>query len=237
VLHVLDASPAGRFQSVAEAFRAFGDSGDPVLGAVRQRGENLGIDRMAAWAGQVARTVAEVWTEDRPRAVIADSSGFEERRERVAVAVAVLQQLWARRKERRPLLLVVDEAHDVCPADPADELQRLAVELFTRVAGEGRKYGIHLLLASQRPDKLPENVLSQCDNLLLMRVNSAADRAALADRFGFAPPHLVELAGTFGLGETLIAGKIAPVPLLAATGTRLTPEGGADVPTDWATAG
>jgi uncharacterized protein len=237
VLHVLDASPASRFRSVAEALEAFGDSGDPVLDAVRQRGENLGIDRMAAWAGQVARTIDEVWAEDRPRALIADSSGFEERRERIAVAVAVLQQLWARRKERRPLLLVVDEAHDVCPADPADELQHLAVELFTRIAGEGRKYGIHLLLASQRPDKLPENVLSQCDNLLLMRVNSAADRAALADRFGFAPPNLVELAGTFGLGETLLTGKVAPVPLLAATGTRVTPEGGADVPTDWATPG
>jgi uncharacterized protein len=237
VLHILDANPAGRFGSVGAAFEAFAASGDPVLDAVRQRGENLGIDRMAAWAGLEARTINEVWTEDRPRAVIADSSGFEERRERIAVAVAVLQQLWARRKERRPLLLVVDEAHDVCPADPADELQRLAVELFTRIAGEGRKYGIHLLLASQRPDKLPENVLSQCDNLLLMRVNSAADRAALADRFGFAPPDLVELAGSFGLGETLLTGKVAPVPLLAATGTRVTPEGGADVPTDWAIPG
>jgi uncharacterized protein len=235
VLHVLDATPEETFRSVTEVFRAFAGSGDAVLDAVRKRGENLGIDRMAAWAGQVARSVSEIWTQDRPRAIIADSSGFEERRERIAVAVAVLQQLWARRKERRPLLLVVDEAHDVCPADPSDELQRLAVELFTRIAGEGRKYGIHLLLASQRPDKLPDNVLSQCDNLLLMRVNSAADRAALAQRFGFAPPGLVELAGTFGLGESLVAGKVAPVPLLVRTGGRLTPEGGADVSTDWAT--
>jgi uncharacterized protein len=234
VLHVLDAGPTRGSGSVAEAFEAFAASGDPALEAVRQRGENLGIDRMGAWAGQVGRTLDEIWTEDRPRAVVADSSGFEERRERIAVAVAVLRQLWAGRKERRPLLLVVDEAHDVCPADPADELQRLAVELFTRVAGEGRKYGIHLLLASQRPDKLPDDVLSQCDNLLLMRVNSAADRTALAARFGFAPPDLVELAGTFGLGESLVAGRIAPVPLLARTGSRLTPEGGADVPTDWA---
>jgi uncharacterized protein len=231
ILHV----DAGRFASVAEAFEAFAASGDPVLEAVRQRGENLGIDRMAVWAGHVARTVDEIWAEDRPRALIADSSGLEERRERIAVAVAVLRQLWARRKERRPLLLVVDEAHDVCPSDPSDELQRLAVELFTRIAGEGRKYGIHLLLASQRPDKLPDNVLSQCDNLLLMRVNSSADRAALAERFGFAPPDLVELAGSFGLGESLLVGKVAPVALLATTGARLTPEGGADVPTDWAT--
>jgi uncharacterized protein len=235
VLHLLESSPETTFRSVSELFQAFAGSGDPVLDAVRKRGENLGIDRMAAWAGQVARSFSAVWTQDRPRAIIADSSGFEERRERIAVAVAVLRQLWDRRKERRPLLLVVDEAHDVCPADPSDELQRLAVELFTRIAGEGRKYGIHLLLASQRPDKLPDNVLSQCDNLLLMRVNSAADRAALAHRFGFAPPDLVELAGTFGLGESLVAGKIAPVPLLARTGARITPEGGADVPTDWAT--
>jgi uncharacterized protein len=236
VLHVLDADPTRRFGSVTEAFEAFAASGDPALDAVRQRGENLGVDRMDAWAGQVGRTLDELWREHRPRAIVADSSGFEERRERIAVAVAVLQQLWAHRKERRPLLLVVDEAHDVCPAEPTDGLQRLAVELFTRIAGEGRKYGIHLLLASQRPDKLPDDVLSQCDNLLLMRVNSAADRVALAARFGFAPPDLVELAGTFGLGESLVAGKVAPVPLLARTGSRLTPEGGADVPTDWATA-
>jgi uncharacterized protein len=234
VLHVLDSAPQATFRSVTEVFEAFAASGEPALDAVRERGENLGIDRMAAWAGSTARTVADIWVQDRPRVIVADSSGFEERRERIAVAVAVLQQLWARRKERRPLLLVVDEAHDTCPADPTDELQRLAVELFTRIAGEGRKYGIHLLLASQRPDKLPENVLSQCDNLVLMRVNSAADRAALSQRFGFAPPGLVELAGTFGLGESLVAGRIAPVPLLARTGTRLTPEGGADVPTDWA---
>jgi uncharacterized protein len=234
LLHVMLDDPTRTFGTVREALDAFHASGDPVLDAVRKRGENLGVDRMAAWAGQTRRTVDEIWAEDRPRAIVADSSGFEDRRERLAIAVAVLQQLWARRKERRPLLLVVDEAHDVCPSEPADELQQLAVELFTRIAGEGRKYGIHLLLASQRPDKLPDNVLSQCDNLLLMRVNSGADRAALAERFGFAPPGLVELAGSFGLGEALLAGRFAPVPLLARTGARLTLEGGADVPTDWA---
>jgi uncharacterized protein len=176
----------------------------------------------------------EVWTQDQPRALVADTSGFEERRERMAVAVAVLQQLWAHRRQRQPLLLVVDEAHDVCPAQPADPLERLAAELFSRIAGEGRKYGIHLLLTSQRPDKLPDNVLTQCDNLMLMRVNSVADRAALAARFGFVPPSLIEMAGSFGLGESLVAGRIAPEPLLVRTGRRLTPEGGADVSTDWA---
>jgi uncharacterized protein len=236
LLHVRrDSATSSSFRSVEEALHAFRASGDPVLDLISKRTENLGVDRMLAWATGSGRTLSEIWQEDRPRALIADSSGFEGRRERIAVAVAVMQQLWARRNDRRPLLLVVDEAHDVCPADPTDPLQHLAVELFTRIAGEGRKYGIHLLLASQRPDKLPDNVLSQCDNLLLMRVNSNGDRAALAERFGFAPPDLVGLSGDFGLGEALIAGQIAPAPLLVRMGRRITPEGGADIPTDWAT--
>lgn len=233
-LHALRDAPVGGYRSVDAALRAFRDSGDEVLELVRLRIENLGIDQMRFWATQTARTVGEVWAEDQPRALIADTSGFDEARERTAVAVAVLEQLWADRMRRRPLLLVVDEAHDVCPAEPADALQQLAVERFTRIAGEGRKYGIHLLLASQRPDKLPENVLTQCDNLLLMRVNSAGDRRSLASLFGFVPPELVELSGSFGLGESLVAGSISPDPQLLRTGARLTPEGGADIPTDWA---
>jgi uncharacterized protein len=236
LIHALRGMTGEGYASLDDALEAFRASGDDVLEMVRMRAENLGVDRMAAWAAQSsARTVCEVWARERPRALIADTSGFEQRRERIAVVVAVLEQLWAARKERRPLLLVVDEAHDACPADPGDQLQQLAVELFNRIAGEGRKYGIHLLLASQRPDKLPDNVLSQCDNLLLMRVNAAGDRESLSRRFGFVSPELVQQAGTFGLGECLLAGRVASHPQLARTGPRLTPEGGADVSTDWAT--
>lgn len=225
--------PITSWASVEDLVMALREQDDPVVRQLVLRIENLGIHRTTAWALGRHRTVAEIWADDRPRALIADTSGFDARRERVAVAVAVLTHLWSRRTERHPLLLVVDEAHDVCPSEPTDRLQALAVELFTRVAGEGRKYGIHLLLASQRPDKLPANVLSQCDNLVLMRVNSAADRRELADRFGFAPPSLVDVAGSFELGEALIAGNIARPPVLVRIGSRLTPEGGGDVPTSW----
>jgi uncharacterized protein len=232
--HLGETLPLKSWASVRDLVAALRQQDEPAVRELVLRIENLGLDRMTVWALGRHRTVAEIWAEDRPRALIADTSGFDARRERVAVAVAVLTDLWKRRAQRQPMLLVVDEAHDVCPSQPTDRLQALAVELFTRIAGEGRKYGIHLLLASQRPDKLPENVLSQCDNLLLMRVNSAADRRALADRFGFAPPGLVELARTFGLGEALVAGNIARPPVLVRVGTRITPEGGGDIRTDWA---
>ena len=55
---------------------------------------------------------------------------------------------------------VVDEAHNVCPAAPADALTALATEHAVRIAGEGRKFGIDMLVATQRPQKVHENVIS-----------------------------------------------------------------------------
>ena len=49
-----------------------------------------------------------------------------------------------------------------------------------RIAAEGRKFGLYLLVSTQRPQKVHPNVVSQCDNLVLMRLNSAADLAYAA---------------------------------------------------------
>ena len=101
------------------------------------------------------------------------------------------------------------------------------------IAGEGRKFGIHLFIASQRPGKVHPNVLSQCDNLILMRMNGASDVADLESAFSHVPPMLLREALAFGLGQALFAGPLAPLPLIAQVGMRLTPEGGADIPTTW----
>lgn len=233
-VHLVASARAREWRTVDDVLQDLEATGGEVERDLRMRIQNLGIDRMRLWAGPERRTLSDRWYEDRPRGIIADTSGFGSRRERLAVAVAMLTQLWEHRMQRQPLLLVVDEAHDVCPAAPANALEELAVALFTQIAGEGRKYGIHLLLSTQRPEKLPDNVLSQCDNLLLMRVNSAGDRAILAERFSFAPAGLVDMVGQFGLGEALLAGRVARPPVLARIGTRITPEGGSDIPTDWA---
>ena len=127
-----------------------------------------------------------------------DLGSLPTREEQALVAEAVLRGLWDRRLERRPVLAVLDEAHNVCPARPEDPLTALATEHAVRIAGEGRKFGIYMLVATQRPQKVHENVISQCDNLVLMRLNSAADSAFIADLLGFAPPGLIGLATDFG---------------------------------------
>ena len=55
-------------------------------------------------------------------------------------------------------------------SEPADQLVAVAAEHVVRIAAEGRKFGLYLLVSTQRPQKIPENVLSQADNLELLRL-------------------------------------------------------------------
>jgi len=126
-------------------------------------------------------------------------------------------------------LIVIDEAHNVCPAQPGDPITGLATEDAVRIAGEGRKFGLYLIVVTQRPQKVHENVLSQCDNLILMRMNSTADLGHVGRVFSFVPPGLLDRATTFRQGEALAAGKITSHPALIRFGARLSHEGGADV--------
>jgi DNA helicase HerA-like ATPase len=102
-----------------------------------------------------------------------------------------------------------------------------------RIAGEGRKYGLHLLVSTQRPSKAHENVLSQCDNLVLMKMNSVADLARLGELFSYVPPSLLDRSRVFRQGESLVAGKISGDPLFVRFGGRVAREGGGDVSADW----
>jgi uncharacterized protein len=201
--------------------------GGPDGQALAQRIENLGMPDWAVWAGDL-RSAAEV-VDGGARATVLDLSGFGTPQEPLAVCLDLIEDLWSRRERRTPTLIVLDEAHNICPAKPAGLLQAALVERLVQIAAEGRKYGLWLLLSTQRPSKIHPQVLSQCDNLVLMRMNSRADLAELAEVFGFAPPAMVRTSGFFAQGEALLAGAFVPVPSLIRMGARLTVEGGSDI--------
>ena len=197
---------------------------------------NLGVDRFAVWARGEAGSILDAVHDQDNRCVVVDIGSLPTREEQSLVAGAVLGSLWQRRQERKPVLIVIDEAHNVCPAEPPNQLVALAAEHAIRIAAEGRKFGLYLLVSTQRPQKIAPNVLSQADNLVLMRLNSLADTAFTQAAFSFVPPDLIERAVIFRQGEALIAGKISPQPALLRFGSRITEEGGADVPATWAAA-
>lgn len=207
-------------------------SQDPVTAPIARRIENLAIDAWSVWRRDGEKSVTEVDIVAQRCAVI-DTGSLAGPDERAAVSMAVLGNRWRRRHERRPVLLAIDEAHNVLPAATSHPLLRRATEIGILIAGEGRKFGLHLFIASQRPGKVHPNVLSQCDNLVVMRMNGAGDVADLESTFSHVPPMLLRESLGFGLGQALFAGPIAPFPVFAQVGTRLTVEGGGDVPTTW----
>ena len=179
---------------------------------------NLGVDRWGVWARQDPGSTLDALDDPAVRCLVVDLGSLATPEEQALVAEAVLDRLWRQRSRREPMLIVIDEAHNVCPARPEDALTALATEHAVRIAAEGRKFGHYLLASTQRPQKVHENVVSQCDNLVLMRMNSAADLEYARDIFSFVHPGLLAQAGAFGLGEALIAGKLSSHPALIKMG-------------------
>jgi DNA helicase HerA-like ATPase len=215
---------------------ALAGSDHPEARRLGLRIRSLGVDRFSVWAPGESGSVLDAVHDQGIRCLVVDLGSLPTREEQALIAAAVLGDLWRRRQERNPILIVIDEAHNVCPAEPSDRLVAMAAEHATRIAAEGRKFGLYLLVSTQRPQKIPENVLSQADNLVLMRLNSLADAAFAQAAFSFVPPSLIERSVTFHQGEGLIAGKISPQPALLRFGARISQEGGADVPATWAAA-
>jgi len=206
----------------------------PEARRLAMRATNLGVEELGIWARGQSGSVLDAAVAAQPRCLVVDLGSLATREEQALVSAAVLRRLWAERRRREPVLIVIDEAHNVCPGAAEDPLTALAAETAVRIAAEGRKFGLYLLVSTQRPQKIHENVLSQADNLVLMRLNSAADAAFTQAAFSFVPPDLIARAAGFRLGEALVAGKISSHPALMRFGARVAEEGGADVPATWA---
>jgi len=147
-------------------------------------------------------------------------------------AARLLHQLWSARAARIPTLIVIDEAHNLAPSD--DPLKE-SLSPLTRIAAEGRKFGLWLFLVSQRPQKLNANLISQCDNLILMRLTNGSDLQHVASSFSGVSQSLMSLCTGFDKGEALAAGRLVRTATLFRFRRRLSAEGGSDLSLAWAT--
>lgn len=121
-----------------------------------------------------------------------------------------------------PLLLVCEEAHRYASADPASGFNPTRRAL-TRIAREGRKYGISLGLVTQRPAELDPTIIAQCGTLFALRMANDRDQALLRSAVSDAGASLLSFVPTLGIGEAIAFGEGVPVPVRL-TFTRM-PEG------------
>lgn len=221
-----DSSTADTF-SAEDMLLELRRSGDPDRLRLANRMENLQVLEWPLWSRGLPSVVDIV--DERPRATVLDLGGFAHPAESKVAALALLEDLWAKREQRRPLLIVIDEAHNLCSPTPETAVERALTNQLIQIAAEGRKFGLWLLLSTQRPTKIHPNVLSQCDNLALMRVNAPRDLAELAEVFGFAPADDIRRSAQFAQGQALFAGGFIAQPTFVQMGARITEEAGADV--------
>ena len=110
-----------------------------------------------------------------------------------------------------PLLLVYEEAHKYVPNSDLAKY-RASRQSIERIAKEGRKYGISLLLASQRPSEISETIFSQCSNFIALRLTNPNDqnyvKRLLPDTLG----SLIDKIPSLRAGECLLIGDAITIP-------------------------
>lgn len=108
----------------------------------------------------------------------------------------------------QPLLVVLDEAHRFVPEGQDTSAHRI----LTRVAKEGRKYGVGLTVVTQRPSEIDSTILSQCGTMIALRTTNPSDRSRVASSFPDDLGGLVDLLPSLRTGEALLVGEAMFVP-------------------------
>lgn len=114
-------------------------------------------------------------------------------------------------RDSRPVNLVLEEAHRYISNQPsAYALDASAI--FERVAKEGRKYGLFILLASQRPSELSRTVLSQCSNFIVHRIQNPEDLSHIRQMTPFISDPVLRRLPALPKQHALIFGNSVNVP-------------------------
>ncbi len=108
----------------------------------------------------------------------------------------------------QPLLVILDEAHRFLP----EGINTAAHRACSRIAKEGRKYGVGLMIVTQRPSDVDSAVLSQCGTMLALRMTSPQDRHAVAGAIPDDLGGLTALLPSLRTGEALVLGDALQVP-------------------------
>lgn len=110
--------------------------------------------------------------------------------------------------KEQPLLIVLEEAHNYLKSGE-DSISSRAVQ---SIAKEGRKYGVGLLLVTQRPSELDETVLSQCGTIVALRMNNSKDRSHIRSAIQDELQTMVDLLPNLRTGEAIISGEGVKIP-------------------------
>jgi len=130
----------------------------------------------------------------------------------VARIIFAVQQ-WTNKENRHPIALLCDEAHLYIPERTnQDATSELGLKSFERIAKEGRKYGVSLVVISQRPSEVNHTVLSQCNNFISLRLTNVEDQSVIKKLLPDNLAGLTEVLPILDIGEALVVGDASLLP-------------------------
>ncbi len=121
-------------------------------------------------------------------------------------------QQWLPTGLRHPVALFCDEAHLYIPQESTSSNADNAIAVFERIAKEGRKYGVGLAVISQRPAEVNRTVVSQCNNLIAMRLTNGEDQAVVRRLLPESLGGFGDLLPVLDTGEALVVGDAILLP-------------------------
>ena len=130
----------------------------------------------------------------------------------VARIIFTVQQ-WTTKEHQHPICLLCDEAHLYVPERAnQDSASELSLKSFERIAKEGRKYGVSLVVISQRPAEVNRTVLSQCNNFISLRLSNAEDQTVIKRLLPDNLAGITEVLPILDIGEALVVGDCSLLP-------------------------
>lgn len=129
----------------------------------------------------------------------------------VARVIFSVQQ-WSEVNHRHPIAIFCDEAHLYIPANTEKSIDDASLVTFERISKEGRKYGVGLVVISQRPSEVNRTVLSQSSNFIAMRLTNVDDQSVVKRLLPDSLGDYAEMLPILDIGEALVVGDASLLP-------------------------
>lgn len=134
-----------------------------------------------------------------------------------SIAAITLETLFERRADLRgripPFMTVLEEAHTFIPSAREGTEDAVSLPVVRRMITEGRKFGTGLILISQRPSRLDETIVSQCNSFLILRLVNPRDQTFVRSIMENLTESDSKMIPGFGPGQGILSGQVVRFPL------------------------
>jgi hypothetical protein len=122
-------------------------------------------------------------------------------------------QFWMDPQQRTPIAFVCDEAHLYLPVrETTEPVHKVALRAFEEIAKEGRKYGVSLVVVSQRPADISRTVVAQCNNFVVMRLTNDRDQQVIEQLVPESLARITDVLPLLEVGEAVVLGDALLLP-------------------------